>query len=212
MGTPTQLEYGQVMTYLTEHKIEEGKWMCLVAAPWWSYWCNYAALTEQDLEKLPERLALGLGKPTVDNKNSSIASVGFNTIAEGNKAEWNAVGISRPPHSGGEGVGNGSTAGGVGAQAMAEYVGEGGKERVVLPTMLAQRPHEMDNSTLQVACPMYHRAGCSGWYSSFQNTTACRAARSICISAYGCIAVVLVCECILKEKRHQSLLTKLLLL
>lgn len=131
-----------------EYVLEEGQVMCLVAGPWWSYWCNYAALTLEDLQRVPERVALGLGKappatngladgsrPDLETHGGSLASAPIDN-AEGGE-----------PASSGGGNGNGRP-NKSGIQA-GQDVGGGGKERPV-PTMLARRPHEMDNSSLQV--------------------------------------------------------------
>lgn len=147
----------QVLTHLMQHTIEERQWMCLVAAPWWSYWCNYAALTEQDLERVPERLSLGLCKtqgldhafsdePRLGAPGESAVSApvgageGLRHIASANN---DSTGIG---HGADGENGNGRAHG---ASQTADDVGGAGKGRAV-PTTLARRPHEIDNSSLQV--------------------------------------------------------------
>lgn len=137
----------QVLAHLMEYTIEEGQCMCLVASPWWSYWSNYAALTKEDVLRVPERTALGLDK-TQGYLDQTPADESAVTL----EAEGEDIAV-RP----GDVVGDGDASAGVGngnghaqreTPAM-ERVGGAGKERAV-PTTLARRPHEIDNSSLQV--------------------------------------------------------------
>lgn len=137
--------------------MQEGQWMCLVAAPWWAYWSSYAGLTRQDLERVPERRALGIAKAAELNA-SQLSSATAGKI-------WGAMGAASPPKGlsglSGQAVesvdriladGAGGHVGANGLAGDAEGGGEVGlrvKGREV-PAVLARRPHEMDNSILQV--------------------------------------------------------------
>lgn len=143
--------------------------MCLVAASWWSYWCDYVALTKEDLERVPERIALGLC-PT---RGWELSPADVNAAGAQGESPWvapadAAAGAQGVPVGGGldYGVGVGLGLGvGIGVSAangngvgrsLAQGATQGEedvrgscRERVV-PTMLARRPHEIDNSSLQV--------------------------------------------------------------
>lgn len=103
--------------------MEEGQRLCLVSCAWWLYWCKYAGFGSDECKRVPERRALGLAKAV--SLETSVASE--------------------------EGAGVGGD--GDGAGCIAEDVnghGRGsGAEREASPA-LARRPHEMDNSRLQV--------------------------------------------------------------
>lgn len=133
--------------------------MCLVASSWWSYWSTYAGLTKEDVLRVPERLALGLHK-TEDYLDQAPADVlgvhakGRDTTGTG---KWVRATKATPERAAGGGGatsgainsgGNGNGCAAREAQA-AESLGGAGKEKAV-PTMLARRPHEIDNSSLQV--------------------------------------------------------------
>lgn len=137
----------QVLAHLMEYAIEEGQCMCLVASPWWSYWSNYAALTKEDVLRVPERTALGLDK-TQGYLDQRPADEPAETLG----AEGGHVAV-RPGDVVGDGVasmGVGNGNGHVQGESPAmERLGGAGKERAV-PTTLARRPHEIDNSSLQV--------------------------------------------------------------
>lgn len=128
--------------------------MCLVAAGWWSYWSNYAGLTEEDTLRVPERLTLGLDK-TVGYLNQAPADEPI--VAAGAKGEDAAAtsGEAMTIYKDfGGGPASGADGSSVNGQAHAgsnstENVGKMGKETAV-PSMLARRPHEIDNSGLQV--------------------------------------------------------------
>lgn len=122
--------------------------MYLVAATWWRYWCNYAGLTREDFQRVPEASALGL---TLTQRSEHSAARGDLATVEGAER----IGTES---SGGNGYGydfsysgakEGSFQGGQGQQDALGVGTGGGKERAV-PTMLARRPHEIDNSSLQV--------------------------------------------------------------
>lgn len=155
----------QVLAHLMEHTVEEGQSMCLVASSWWSYWSTYAALTKQDVLRVPERLALGLHKTEgyLDQApaDEPLAAMGVVQVAGGDAKTTSRSSPDRAVGGGGAASGAASGAGGNGnghghgnghaareAQAL-ESFGGAGKERAV-PTMLARRPHEIDNSSLQV--------------------------------------------------------------
>lgn len=135
--------------------------MCLVASSWWSYWSHYAALTKEDLERIPERMALGLcttrgWEHSPGNGNAAggkgetpwvvpvDAAAGVQGVGVG-RGFANGVGVGEV----GNGNGVGPSLGRGGAIQSVEDLAVNGRERVV-PTMLARRPHEIDNSTLQV--------------------------------------------------------------
>lgn len=138
--------------------------MCLVASSWWSYWSSYAALTKQDVLRVPERLALGLHK-TEDYLDH--ASADEPLTATGAQVQAGGTGVSvsmsmsvdakqtSPERAVGDagaasGAGGGNRNGHATREAHAtESLAGAGKERAV-PTMLARRPHEIDNSSLQV--------------------------------------------------------------
>lgn len=141
--------------------MREGQWMCLVAAPWWSYWCSYAAVTQEDLGKVPERLALGFGKakevkhgfPAVAGEPALGALRVGSTPATADVASaglYSEINASAQGRVGGQSAMNGHGHGQVGLRAN-EDLGGANKERAG-PTVLARRPHEMDNSSLQVMC------------------------------------------------------------
>ena len=139
-----------------EHTVEEGQSMCLVASSWWSYWSSYAALTKQDVLRVPERLALGLHKTEgyLDQAPSDepLEAVGVQVAGRDAKASpERAVGDGGAASgAGGNGNGNGHGHERAAREAQAaESLAGAGKERAV-PTMLARRPHEIDNSSLQV--------------------------------------------------------------
>lgn len=137
--------------------------MCLVAASWWSYWYDYAALTNEDLKRVPEQMALGLC--TTRGLELSPADEDASAGAQGETpwvapadvaagAQGVAVGEGFGYDVGGVGVsaGNGNGVGRSLAQGTtqgAEDLNGSCRERVV-PTMLARKPHEIDNSSLQV--------------------------------------------------------------
>lgn len=137
-----------------EHTIEEGECMCLISAPWWSYWSNYAGLTKEDVLRVPERLALGLdktvgyldqapaGEPivTVGAKGGNTSATAGGAVVISKDADGNAIS--------GAGGSSGNGQAHRGAHAT-ENIGKIGKESAV-PSMLARRPHEIDNSGLQV--------------------------------------------------------------
>lgn len=150
--------------------MQEGQWMCLVATPWWSYWCSYAAVTQEDLGRVPERLALGFGKAKEAEHGSPVVAgepalgavrVGSipgiaDTASAGLYSEINA---SAQERAGGQSAVNGYGHGQVGLRGD-EVLGGVSKERAG-PTVLARRPHEMDNSSLQVMCVVSGDG--SGW-------------------------------------------------
>lgn len=128
--------------------------MCLVAAPWWSYWSNYAGLTKEDVLCVPERLALGLDK-TVRYLDRAPADGPFVAVgANGGDAaasSWGATAIAKDAGGGAASRADGSSGNGQthrGAH-VTETMEKMGKESAV-PSMLARRPHEIDNSGLQV--------------------------------------------------------------
>lgn len=152
-----------------EYTVQEGRWMCLVAASWWSYWYDYAALTKEDLERVPEQMALGLCttrglEPSPADENAAGAkgettwvapadvAAGAQGVAVGEGFGY-GVGVGVGVDVGvGVSAGNGNGVGrslGQGATQGAEDLSGSCRERVV-PTMLARRPHEIDNSSLQV--------------------------------------------------------------
>lgn len=153
------------MAHLMGHIVEEGQSICLVAASWWSYWSNYAALTKEDVLRVPERLAFGLHKTEeyLDQAPADVPFVVGGVQAEGRgvtaasmdatktspeRAMGGPAAVATGAGAGGNGNGNGHGHATREAQAAASLAGAG-KERA-LPTMLAMRPHEIDNSSLQV--------------------------------------------------------------
>ncbi|CAM9981395.1 unnamed protein product, partial [Sphacelaria rigidula] len=84
-----QQEKDKILSHLAEYHMQEGQWMCLVAAPWWAYWSSYAGLTRQDLERVPERRALGIAKAAELNA-SQLSSATAGKI-------WGAMGAASPP-------------------------------------------------------------------------------------------------------------------
>ncbi|CAM9124714.1 unnamed protein product [Ectocarpus sp. 4 AP-2014] len=141
-----QQEKDKVLAHLMEYAMEEGQCMCLVASPWWSYWSNYAALTKEDVLRVPERTALGLDKtqgyldqrPAEEPAVTLVADEGDAAVRPGDVVGDGAASM---------GVGNGNGHAQGESPAM-ERLGGAGKERAV-PTTLARRPHEIDNSSLQ---------------------------------------------------------------
>lgn len=140
--------------------MQEGQWMCLVATPWWAYWCTYAGLTAEDLERVPERFALGLTEAAEINA-SQLASATARTVGAASgqssvaktKVAAATVGTSG---SNERTVASGDSTVAYGASGYVDANGYGGqlesvrvKDREV-PAVLARRPHEMDNSILQV--------------------------------------------------------------
>lgn len=141
--------------------------MCLVAAPWWAYWSSYAGLTRQDLERVPERRALGIAKA---------AELHASQLPSANAGK--TLGAASPPKGlsglGGQAGENGDRiladgAGGhVGANGLAGDAEGGGEagSRVrgrEVPAVLARRPHEMDNSILQVTILTIMDLSCWSW-------------------------------------------------
>lgn len=118
--------------------------MCLVAAPWWAYWCSYAGLTLEDFERVPERRALGLGKERVSTAKGvipwAIEEASPQKVVNGKADRGGVYGVASG-NSGGNG--HGREVGGI------DDTQRRSKEREV-PAVLARRPHEMDNSSLQV--------------------------------------------------------------
>lgn len=160
----------QVLAQLMDYSIEEGQSMCLVAAPWWSYWSNYAALTKEDVLRVPERLALGLHKTEVYLDQASLSAeepvvemgvkgTGTEGVKGGATASSAESMVDKDSDKDGDadksaardagaGSGNGNGHAHSGGQATGS-LGGGGKDKAV-PTTLARRPHEIDNSRLQV--------------------------------------------------------------
>lgn len=138
----------QVLAHLMEHTVEEGQSMCLVASSWWSYWSSYAGLTKEDVLRVPERLALGLHK-TEGYLDHAPTDEPLATMAMGVQVAGSGTSGGASASLGGNGNGH---ARGTQPQPQPQAVessGGVGKERAV-PTMLARRPHEIDNSSLQV--------------------------------------------------------------
>lgn len=143
-----------MLAHLMQHTIEDGQCMCLVATPWWSYWSNYAALTKEDILRVPERLALGLDKTQgyLDQAPADEAIVALGAKGEDAAAISGDATASPKDVDGGGASGAGGDGGNGQAQRGAhatENVGRMGKETAV-PSVLARRPHEIDNSGLQV--------------------------------------------------------------
>lgn len=172
--------------------MQEGQWMCLVAAPWWAYWSSYAGLTAEDLEqRVPERNALGLTKAAQVNA-SQLASTAARTMGAASapkaKVAASTGGLDRQAVVSGDNTvadgvsGYNGLNGHLGKFAGGEETGVRVKDREV-PAVLARRPHEMDNSILQVrnmsACGVvwcaFMVAGrfCFCWPESLMKRTAC---------------------------------------
>lgn len=155
----------KVLSYLMEYTMEDGQSMSLVAASWWSYWSNYAALTLEEVQRVREkaRLVLGLDRTQgyldqaqVDEPLAVLGAGGGDASAAPARGGQVAAGLAGGardmvgPYGAGGGNGNGHAQ--RGKHAMEGLVGAGNKERErAVPTMLARRPHEIDNSSLQVS-------------------------------------------------------------
>lgn len=128
--------------------------MCLVTAGWWSYWSKYAGLTKEDVLHVPERLALGLDKTVgyLDQApaDEPIVAVGANG-EDAAATSGGAMTISKDTDGGAASDADGSSGNRQAHRGSnsTENVGKMGKETAV-PSMLARRPHEIDNSVLQV--------------------------------------------------------------
>lgn len=131
--------------------------MCLVAASWWSCWSSYVALTKQDLLRVPERSALGLGEIEGSDHAQAIGDAvdppagngpGGLKVAAGT-ADPSAIGVVNGHQDTQRAAQNDDQGGGTLRDGNDRNDRNDRSDRPG-PAMLAGRPHEMDNSSLQV--------------------------------------------------------------